>query len=112
MAAGGIHTVVEIAAEQQGEVLGIDAIVLEAGRRDGLGLLGVRDDRCVAELREEIDEPPPGPGGFDRDGRVGRELPEKRLEPHGIVVKPLLHDFAIRGQDRNLLQAGQEANVL
>src|SRR2546422_847814 len=63
----------EIATEQQGEALRVHAIVLEAGRGDGFGLLGVREDRGVAEVLEEIDEPPPGPGGFDRHGSVRRE---------------------------------------
>jgi hypothetical protein len=49
----------EIAAQQQGEPLGIDAIILEARGGDGFGLLGMREDRIVPEVLEEIDEPPP-----------------------------------------------------
>jgi hypothetical protein len=34
--------------------------------RDGRGLLGFREYRTMAELLEEIDQPPPGPRCFDR----------------------------------------------
>src|SRR6266566_8663831 len=95
----------EIATEQQGEALGVHAIVLEAGRGDGFGLLGVREDRVVAEMLEEIDEPPPGTGGFDRHGSVRRELGEELLEPPGIVGEPLLRNLPFFGQDCDLRAA-------
>jgi len=56
-------------------------------------------------MLEEIDEPPPGAGGFDRDRRVGREFGEELLQTRDIVGKPLLRDFAVFGQDRDLRTA-------
>src|SRR5260370_14796691 len=59
----------------------------------------------MAEMLEEIDEPPPGAGGFDGDRRVGREFGEELLQTRGIGGKPLLRDFAVFGQDRDLRTA-------
>src|SRR5260370_18463037 len=56
-------------------------------------------------MLEEIDEPPPVAGGFDGDRRVGREFGEELLQTRDIVGKPLLRDFAVFGQDRDLRTA-------
>src|SRR5260370_9165106 len=95
----------EIATEQQGKARSDHAIVLEAGRGDGFGLLGVREDRVVAEMLEEIDEPPPGAGGFDGGRGVGGEFGAELLQTRDIVGKSLLRDFAVFGQDRDLRTA-------
>ena len=73
----------EVAAEQERETLGVDAIVLEAGCGNRLRLLGIREHRLMAELLKEIDEPPPGPRRFDRDGSLRRELREEDYETRG-----------------------------
>jgi hypothetical protein len=49
----------------------------------------------MAELLKEIDEPPPGPRRFDRDGSLRRELREEIRESHGIVGESLLDDFSV-----------------
>src|SRR5439155_18770915 len=56
----------EIAPEQEREALGVDAVVLEASGGDRLVLLRMGEDRLMAELLQEIDQPPPGPRGLDR----------------------------------------------
>jgi len=89
---------------------------VEAGR-DGLGLLGFREHRTMAELLEEIDQPPPGPRCFQRDGSLRRELGEELREPHGLIGGPLPYDVAVLGQDVDLelrlsrSTPGQKANV-
>src|SRR2546427_5898280 len=92
----------EIAAEQERQPLGVDAVVLEASGCNGLGLFGVREHRVMAESLEQIDEPPPGPGGLDGDGSERRQLGEELLELHGIVGEPLLRNLPLFGQDCDL----------
>src|SRR5215470_5464339 len=48
----------QVAAQQNAETVRIDAVVLESGRRDRLRLLGIRENRVMAKLLEQIDEPP------------------------------------------------------
>src|SRR6266446_3786854 len=95
----------QVAAEQERETLGVDAIVLEAGRGNRLRLLGIREHRLMAELLKEIDEPPPGPRRFDRDGGVWREVSKELLESRGIIGEPVLHDFSVLAQHRDLRAA-------
>jgi hypothetical protein len=64
----------QVAAQQNAETVRIDAVVLEPRRRDCLRLLGIREDRVMAELLEQIDEPPPGAGGFNRHRARRRQL--------------------------------------
>jgi hypothetical protein len=102
---GNPHGGQELAAEQQRQPLGVDAIILEASGGDGFGLLGVREARVVTELLEEVHEPPPSPRGFDGDRRVGREFGEEFLKLRGIVGKSLLPDSPVLSQDRDLRTA-------
>jgi ABC transporter substrate binding protein len=85
--------------------VGVDAIVLEARRRDRFRLLGIREDRVMAELLEDIQQPPPGAGGFDRHRAGGRQLLEEVPDARDFVVQPVLCDFAIGGENRNLRAA-------
>src|SRR2546422_3421907 len=80
----------EIATQQEREALGVDAVVLEARGGDGLRLFRIREHGLVPELFEEIDEPPPGPRRFDRDGGVRREVSKELLESRGIIGEPVL----------------------
>src|SRR5262249_7366399 len=101
----------QIAAEQEREALGVDPVVLETGGGDGLRLLGIREHRPMAELLQEIDEPPPRPRRFDRDGRMRRELSEEFLKPRALITKPPLPDFAVVGQNRDLRTAFVEIDT-
>ncbi len=92
----------EIAAQQEREALGVDAVVLEAGGGDRLRLFRIREHGLVPEFFEEIDEPPPGPRGFDRDGGVRREVSKELLKSRGIIGEPVLHDFSVLAQHRDL----------
>ena len=92
----------EVAAQQQREPLGVDPVVLQAGRSDRLCLLRIREHGLVPEFFEEIDEPPPGAGRFDRHGSLRRQFREQLREPRRIVGDPLLRDLPISGQDRDL----------
>jgi hypothetical protein len=56
-------------------------------------------------LRTVLDEPPPGTGGFDRHGRVRRELGKELREQPGIVREPLLRNLPFLGQDCHLRTA-------
>src|SRR5215468_3761935 len=99
---GDPHRGQQVPAEQEREPLGIDAIVLETGGGDRLGLLRVREDRGMAQALEQIDEPPPRPRRFDGDWRVRRQLAEESLESRDLVGKSLLHNLAVLGQHRDL----------
>src|SRR2546425_4586078 len=67
----------QVAAEQERETLGVDAIVLEAGRGNRLRLLGIREHRLMAELLKEIDEPPPVPDASIAMGVCGGSCEKK-----------------------------------
>src|SRR6266705_3285053 len=95
----------EIAAQQEREALGVDAVVLEAGGGDRLRLFRIREHGLVLEFFEEIDEPPPGPRRFDRDGGVRREVSKELLKSRGIIGEPVLHDFSVLAQHRDLRAA-------
>jgi ABC transporter substrate binding protein len=59
----------------------------------------------MAEPLEEIDEPPPGPRRFERDGSLRREVSKELLESRGIVGEPVLRDFSVLAQHRDLRAA-------
>src|SRR5439155_19484896 len=81
---------------------GVVAVVLEEGGGDRLRLFRIREHGLVPEFFEEIDEPPPGPRRFDRGGGVRREVSKELLESRRIIGEPVLHDFSILAQHRDL----------
>src|SRR3989441_6287550 len=95
----------QVAAEQERETLGVDAIVLEAGRGNRLRLLGIREHRLMAELLKEIDEPPPGPRRFDRDGSLRRGVREENRGSPRIRCESVFGDFSLLPPDRELRAA-------
>src|SRR5215470_4013710 len=95
----------QIAAQEDTKAVRIDAVVLEARCRDRLRLLRIREDRLMAELLEDIHQPPPGAGGFDRHRAGGRQLLEEVPDARDFVVQPVLCDFAIGAENRNLRAA-------
>src|SRR5262249_36650219 len=101
----------QIAAEQEGKAFGVDAIVLGPGGADGLRRLRIREHGAGAEPLEEIDQPPPGPRCFDGDGSVGRQLAERLGEFDGVVGQPLLHNFSVGHQQRDLRTAFVEVDT-
>jgi len=95
----------QIAAQEDTKAVRIDAVVLEARCRDRLRLLRIPEDRLMAELLEDIHQPPPGAGGFDRHRAGGRQLLEEVPDARDFVVQPVLCDFAIGAENRNLRAA-------
>src|SRR2546425_3766360 len=95
----------EIAAQQQRGALGVAAVVLEAGGGNRPRLFLICERGVVAACFEEVDEAPPGPRRFDRDGGVRREVSKELLESRGIIGEPVLHDFSVLAQHRDLRAA-------
>ena len=65
----------------------------------------------MAESFEQVDQPPPRPGGFDGDGARRGKLGEERLESCGIVRHAMLGQLAVGGEDRDLRQAFVEVDA-
>src|SRR5262245_4276267 len=59
----------------------------------------------MAESFEQVDQPPPRPGGFDGDGTRRGELRKERLELPEVVRQAMLGQLAVRGEDRDLRHA-------
>lgn len=96
------HLREQIAAEEQDQPFGIHAVVLQPRRRDGLGLLRMREHRLMPEPLEQVHQPPPGARGFDGHWRRRRELGKELLDPTAFVLQPVLRQLPVLRQHRNL----------
>jgi hypothetical protein len=99
------HRRQELAAQEQGQALGIDLVVLESSGRDRLGRLGMRENGLMPQSFEQVDQPPPGAGGFDGDRGARRELREEVFQPGRIVLEPMLLQFPVGCQHGDLRDA-------
>ncbi len=92
----------QLAAEEQDQPLGIHAVVLQPRRRDGLGLLRMREHRLMPEPLQQVYQPPPGARGFDGHRRRRRELSEELLHAPHVVHHAMLHQLSLGRQHRDL----------
>jgi hypothetical protein len=56
----------------------------------------------MAESLQQVHQPPPGAGGFDRHRGFGWELREELLHALDVLGESMPREFAVLAQDRNL----------
>ena len=95
----------ELAAEQQRQPLGVDAIILEASGGDGFGLLGVREDRAVPGRSSRSTSHHQVPEASMATGVSGGELREELSQAAPARWRVAADDFPVLGQDRDLRTA-------
>ena len=100
------------AAQQHGNLLGIDLVVFGLAAVDGFHIEGMAEDKGNAFLGTEVGEPVPGEDTFDGDDQIvpiGRNGLEKRFWA-GFHV-PVQQDLAVLVQDTDVHGAGMQVDA-
>lgn len=88
------------AAQEHGELFGVDAVVLRLAAVNGLEVECVGEDDVDAVLHTEVGEPVPAEDALDADGEilaVGRDGLKEGLAPAGDA--PVKHDRPVLVED-------------
>ena len=100
------------AAQQHGNLLGVDLVVFGLAAMDGFHIEGMTEDKGNPVLSTEIGKPVPGKDAFDADDEsvaVGRDGLEKRLWGRGHV--PVHQGFPSLVEDTEVHGAGVEIDT-